>query len=54
MLKKTKLTANVYSFDAQVTAKQNYMMVKIDFRRTGGGGTSFSVYFRLSPPAPPN
>lgn len=46
MLKKTKLTANVYSFDARVTAKQKlHDGKKIDFRRTGGGGTSFQCIF---------
>ena len=46
MLKKTKLTANVYSFDAQVTAKQKlHDGKKLDFRRTGGGGTSFQCIF---------
>ena len=46
MLKKTKLTANVYSFDARVTAKQKlHDGKKLDFRRTGGGGTSFQCIF---------
>ncbi len=54
MLKKTKLTANVYSFDARVTAKQNYMMVKKLILDEQVAGYKFSVYFRLSPPAPPN
>ena len=46
MLKKTKLTANVYSFDARVTAKQKlHDGKKLDFRRTGGGGTSFQCVF---------
>ena len=46
MLKKTKLTANVYSFDARVTAKQKlHDGKKLDFRRTGGGGTSFTMCF---------
>lgn len=46
MLKKTKLTANVYSFDARVTTKQKlHDGKKLDFRRTGGGGTSFQCIF---------
>ena len=46
MLKKTKLTANVYSFDARVTTKQKlHVGKKLDFRRSGGGGTSFQCIF---------
>ena len=46
MLKKTKLTANVYLFDARVTTKQKlHDGKKLDFRRTGGGGTSFQCIF---------
>lgn len=46
MLKKTKLTASVYSFDARVTTKQKlHDGKKFDFRRTGGGGTSFQCIF---------
>lgn len=46
MLRETKLTANVYSFDAHVTAKQKlYAGKKLDFCRTGGGGTSFQCVF---------
>ena len=46
MLKKTNLTANVYSFDARVTATQKlHDGKKLDFRRTGGGGTSFQCIF---------
>lgn len=46
MLKKTKLTASVYSFDAHVTTKQKlHDGKKLDFSRTGGGGTSFQCIF---------
>ena len=46
MLKKTKLTANVYSFDDLVTTQQKlHYGKKLDFRRTGGGGTSFQCIF---------
>lgn len=46
MLKKTKLTVNVYSFDTHVTSKQRlHDGKKLNFSRTGGGGTSFQCVF---------